>query len=123
MSKHVLSVGQCVPDQAVISAMIEKNFDAKVATADLPAEALAKLAQTPFDLVLVNRKLDTDYSDGLNIIKQVKANPAIAMTPCILITNYPEYQAEAIAAGAEPGFGKYDCNQPAALDALRKHLR
>ena len=29
----------------------------------------------PFDLVLVNRKLDSDYSDGLEIIKQIKADP------------------------------------------------
>ena len=58
------------------------------------------------DLVLVNRKLDVDYSDGLEIIKQIKADPELAKVPTMLVTNYPENQAEAVAEGAEPGFGK-----------------
>jgi two-component system chemotaxis response regulator CheY len=54
----------------------------------------------------VNRKLDQDYSDGLEIIQAIKADPQLAETPVMLITNFPQYQEQAVAAGALPGFGK-----------------
>ena len=31
---------------------------------------------------------------------------ALAATPVMLVTNYPEHQQAAVEAGAEPGFGK-----------------
>ena len=37
-----------------------------------------QLKSGQFDLVLVNRKLDADYSDGIEIIRQIKADPTIA---------------------------------------------
>ena len=52
------------------------------------------------DLVVVNRKLDMDYSDGIEIIRQIKAEPALAATPVMLITNYPEHQDAAEQLGA-----------------------
>ena len=76
-----------------------------------------------FDLVLVNRKLDQDYSDGLDIIKTIKADAALAKTPVMLITNYEDQQAGAVAAGAEPGFGKLSLNSPQTLERLGKFLK
>lgn len=86
--------------------MLEKRFGAEVVQADGPADALDALRKRPIDLVLVNRKLDQDYSDGLEIIKQIKADAKLAAVPCMLITNYPDQQEVAVAAGAEYGFGK-----------------
>jgi two-component system chemotaxis response regulator CheY len=106
MSKRVLDVGNCVPDHAAIRGMLEKTFRADVVQADGPDDALAALRNETFDLVLVNRKLDQDYSDGLEIIKEIKADKKLSAVPCMLISNYPDQQNVAVAAGAEYGFGK-----------------
>jgi len=106
MPARVLDVGNCDVDHDAIRAMLEKSFAAEVTQAHGPDDALALLRNRPFDLVLVNRKLDQDYSDGLAIIEQVKADAQLAKTPCMLVTNYPDQQQLAVAAGAEYGFGK-----------------
>ena len=122
MTKRVLSVGQCSFDDAAINRMITSNFDARVAGVDSAAETLRELRKNPADLVLVNRKLDADYSDGLEIIKQIKADPELAKTPCMLVTNYAEHQQQAVDAGAEPGFGKMQYGEPATLERLKRFL-
>jgi len=106
MAKRVLDVGNCVPDHAAIRTMLERNFRAEVVQADGPGDALAALRKQPFDLVLVNRKLDQDYSDGLDVIKHIKADAKLSAVPCMLITNYADQQQAAVAAGADYGFGK-----------------
>ncbi len=123
MSKRVLDVGNCVPDHAAIRRLLETTFHADVAQADGSADALALLKQEPFDLVLVNRKLDMDYSDGLDIIQQIKADAALAKLPCMLITNYPDQQQVAVAAGAEYGFGKKELHTPTTHSRLAKFLQ
>jgi CheY-like chemotaxis protein len=104
--KRVLDVGQCSPDHWSIKHLVEGELGGEVVQAHHLADALELLRGGDFALVLVNRKLDADYSDGLEVIRQIKADPQLAATPVMLVSNYPEYQAEAIAAGAEPGFGK-----------------
>jgi len=106
MAKRVLDVGNCVPDHAAIRGMLEKSFRADVVQADGLDDALAALRKEPFDLIVVNRKLDQDYSDGLEVIKAIKADAKLKSLPCMLITNHADQQQVAIAAGAEYGFGK-----------------
>jgi CheY-like chemotaxis protein len=118
--KRVLDVGNCSLDHGSISALLAKHFAADVV--QVPDETLEALRGGTFDLVLVNRKLDRDQSDGLAIIKQIKANPQLASTPCMLITNFPEHQAAAVAAGAEPGFGKSNLTASETIERLKKHL-
>ena len=122
MTKRVLDVGNCVPDHAAIRQLLESSFAAEVAQAHDAEDALRQLREKPFDLVLVNRKLDQDYSDGLEIIKQIKADQALAATPCMLITNYAEHQTTAVSAGAEPGFGKLSLTKPETIERLGKFL-
>jgi DNA-binding NtrC family response regulator len=119
MSKRVLSVGQCSVDHAALSAMLKKNFGAEVVPAETAADALVALEHEKFDLVMVNRKLDADYSDGVEIIRTIKATAA---TPCMLVTNYPEHQQAAVAAGAEPGFGKLAYGLPETRERLARFL-
>ena len=76
-----------------------------------------------FDLVLVNRKLDIDYSDGIDVIRTLKADPATASVPVMLVTNYPEHQDAAIAAGAVRGFGKLEFDKPETRETLAAVLR
>jgi two-component system chemotaxis response regulator CheY len=122
MTKRVLDVGNCGPDHAAIRRLIESNFDAQVVRADDLAGALAALQKLPADLVLVNRKLDLDYSDGLAIVRHLKADAQWSSTPVMLISNYPEYQAEAVVAGAEPGFGKQELRNNETLEKMKRVL-
>jgi CheY-like chemotaxis protein len=112
MAKRVLDVGQCGPDHAAIRAFLTRHFDCEIVQAHGPEDALAQLRCERFDLVLVNRKLDRDYSDGIEIIRQVKSDPAIADVAMMLVTNYPEHQAAAVAEGAVAGFGKLEYELP-----------
>jgi CheY-like chemotaxis protein len=122
MTKRVLSVGQCGPDTMSISHLVEKNFPARLVSVDTGDQARAALQAEKFDLVLVNRKLDIDYSDGLEIIRQIKANPALADVPCMLVTNYAEHQEAAVAIGAELGFGKSEYREPETRAKLARFL-
>jgi CheY-like chemotaxis protein len=118
MAKRVLDVGNCAPDHASIRAYLTRNFACEVVQAHNAADALANLRESTFDLVLVNRKLDIDYSDGIEVIKQLKSDPEIASVPVMLITNYPEHQEAAIAAGAVRGFGKLEYDKPETRENL-----
>lgn len=117
-----MDVGQCAPDHAAIRRLVAGTFGAEVVQADRLDDALAALRQGPFDLVLVNRKLDIDYSDGLEIVRAIKADSQLAATPVMLVTNYPEHQQAAIAAGAEPGFGKAELGLSATREKLGRFL-
>src|SRR3989304_1073910 len=108
MKKRVLDVGQCSPDHAAIRSYLTRNFDCDLVQADAADDALAQLKAGRFDLILVNRKLDIDYSDGIDVIRALKADPVAASVPVMLVTNYPEHQDAAIAAGAIRGFGKLE---------------
>ena len=123
MSKRVLDVGNCSMDHGAISATLRSQFAADVVQAHGPDDALEQLRSGGFDLVLVNRKLDQDYSDGLDIVKTIKADPALASTPVMLITNYAEHQQTAVAAGAELGFGKKELSSPETQAKLARFLK
>jgi CheY-like chemotaxis protein len=112
MAKRVLDVGNCAPDYASVSNFLTRNFDCEVVQAHDAADALKQLKSSRFDLALVNRKLDVDYSDGIEVIRQIKADPQVSDVPVMLITNYPEHQQAAIAAGAIRGFGKLELAKP-----------
>jgi CheY-like chemotaxis protein len=122
MAKRVLDVGNCAPDHASITAFLKSRFDCEVVQADDAEDALAALRSSDFDLVLVNRKLDADYSDGIEVVRQIKADPALAQTPVMLITNYPEHQDAAIGIGAVRGFGKMEFSKPETIGRLQPIL-
>lgn len=122
MSRRVLSVGQCSPDHGSISRFLKSNFDVVIETADLVDEALHTLRSKTVDLVLVNRKLDADYSDGSVLIRAMQADAQLSTVPIMLVSNYPEYQASAVKQGAVQGFGKNDVGTAAAVALLQPYL-
>lgn len=122
MKKTVLGVGNCSFDHGNIAALILANFDAEVVAASLKDEAMEKLRSDSFDLVLVNRKLTQDLGDGLELIERIKADPQLAQTPVMLLSNFPEAQKTAVAAGAEPGFGKAELGWPETVEKLGRFL-
>ena len=122
MSKKILDVGNCAPDHAGIAKFFTTHFDCQVAQADKADDAVAMLKADAFDLVVVNRKLDCDYTDGAEVIKQIKADPEIAGVPVMLITNFREHQEAAEAIGAIRGFGKLEYDKPETLSRVKAVL-
>lgn len=120
--KTVLDVGNCNPDHAAISAMLKRQFQVEILRADQQSDMLKCLAKQPVDLILINRKLDIDYSDGIEILRYLKSDSNYASIPVMLITNYPEHQQQAVALGAELGFGKLELNKPETHQKLAKLL-
>lgn len=102
--------------------MLESKFGAQVVRVADGEQAAAELAKGKFDLVLVNRKLDIDYSDGMEIVRRVVGLPDEQRPPIMLVSNYPEYQEEAVKAGAAYGFGKAELTDPRVHDRLRPFL-
>lgn len=122
MPKRVLDIGNCLPDHRAIVMMITSNFDAQVVAADHWQDAQQQLREQTFDLVLVNRKLDVDYSDGIEVIRQLKADENLQAVPVMMITNFPEHQQQAVQAGAVEGFGKQSLRDPATRERLAAYL-
>ena len=113
-SPSILLVGHCSPDAwAMRSALgsLIPGADVETANDQKTLERLLPQAR----LLLVNRVLDGrfDAEDGLEMIAQLKGRAAL-----MLVSNLPDAQAAAIAAGALPGFGKRDLY----ADETRKRL-
>jgi hypothetical protein len=120
---RVLNVGQCGYDNGKISRFLRETYQAQSTTADSCDEALAALRSGKFELVLVNRIFDADGSAGCNLIRAIKSDPALADIPTMLVSNYPEAQADAIALGALPGFGKAEIGKARVNEILAPTLR
>jgi len=121
-TKRILSIGQCGADHAGIRWFVTSNFDnVEVDPAATEIEAFAALGKTSYDLVLVNRVLDRDHSQGLNIIRRLKGDERHANLPVMLVSNYPDARAKAELEGALPGFGKADLDDE-TLGKLRAAL-
>lgn len=120
--KKVLSVGQCNPDHNAIKNYFESNFDCQIIRIDSTEEALLELRKKAYDLVLVNRKLDIDYTDGTILVQAMQNDDELRKTPIMLISNYPEFQKEAIALGAIPGIGKLEYGKDSAFEKVSKYL-
>jgi PleD family two-component response regulator len=121
--KRVLSLGQCFADHSGLSRVLRGSFGAEVVGADTPRQALELLRERSFDLVLVNRVFDADGSAGVDLVRALKADEELNSVPVMLVSNYEDAQAEAVRAGAVPGFGKAALGQPHMLARLEKYLR
>ncbi len=121
----VLDVGQCGFDHRAIAQYLTERFGARVAQADDLDGARQALASARFDLVLVNRILDLDGSSGLELIRTLRgdAHSALAATPVMLVSDYPDAQRAAQELGAEPGFGKSELHAPETFERLKALLR
>ena len=73
------------------------------------------MRSTRYDLVLVNRVLDEDGSSGLELIRALKHDPALADVPVMLVSNHADAQEAAFDLGASPGFGKASLHSDATL--------
>ena len=109
VKQTVITVGQCGYDNSRIRSLI-RSIDSTVEIKETDShqetmEVLASLGEAA--LVLVNRVFDMDGSSGMDLISQLKSKESeFAAIPVMLVSNYEKSQAEAIANGAIPGFGK-----------------
>jgi two-component system, chemotaxis family, chemotaxis protein CheY len=120
-AKRVLSVGQCGADHRKIIRNLEP-LRVQIVAADTTDEALAQLRAGSFALVLVNRVYDADGSSGMDLIREMKADPALQAVPVMLVSNFADAQQEAVAAGAAPGFGKSALYGPLVAERVRAFL-
>ncbi len=121
-AKRVLSVGQCYADHGSIDRTLRQHFGAEVVAADSAEEALARLRQEAFDLVLANRVFDADGDSGIDAIGRLKDDEAGRKVPVMLVSNYEDAQGQAVSRGAVPGFGKASLGQPRMLAAVKPFL-
>ncbi len=117
-TKRILSVGQCAADSYNVTRTFDLAFGAEVVSAHFAREALALLREGSFDLVLVNRIFDADGGSGLDLIRLLRSDEGLRSVPVMLVSNYPEAQAQAVSAGALPGFGKAALGQPEMLEQV-----
>lgn len=104
----VLDVGQCDVDHSGIAQMLMAHFHAHVDRAHNADGAWEKIRDGNYALVLVNRILDRNGTEGLALIRRLQADPVTQDTPIMLVSNYADAQDAAVALGAQRGFGKND---------------
>ncbi|WP_406695522.1 hypothetical protein V5E97_31360 [Singulisphaera sp. Ch08] len=119
---RILSVGQCAYDHRNLTRALSGRLNAQLTAADTFDDALSELRTGGYDLLLVNRVTDVDESPGLELIRAVKADPDLANTPIMLVSDFAKAQEEAVSLGALPGFGKSAMNDPKTLSRIEASL-
>lgn len=122
MAKRIALIGHCGPDSSYLRLAVSRAArDVQVVAADDAAE-LDQIVREGVDLLLFNRVLDYGFeeSEGVAVIRKLRlSHPTLRM---MLVSNYPEAQAEAVAAGALPGFGKREMGSPRVNGLIREAL-
>ena len=122
MPKKIALVGHCGPDSSFLRIAVSKaERDSVVMMVDDDSD-LKRALDDGVDLLLLNRQLDYgfDESEGVELIKKLRQHYPHVKT--MLVSNYPDAQAAAVAAGALPGFGKRELGSPRVADAIRDAL-
>lgn len=118
-TRTIVLVGHCAPDMFMLKSAIGRAAaDSPIVTVN-DAQSLEEYLNNE-SVLLVNRELDGSFNtkNGIELIEQIakQENPPISM----LISNYEESQAEAVAAGARKGFGKSELYDESTTKALRE---
>jgi DNA-binding NarL/FixJ family response regulator len=109
---RVLSVGQCSGDDYRIARALQALPEIHIDSAATAEDAFALLRERSYDVVLVNRILNGDGSSGMDFIALAHAKNR---HPFMLVSDYEDAQAQAVAHGAVQGFGKSDLSKAATL--------
>jgi ActR/RegA family two-component response regulator len=122
MSKKVVLVGHCGPDSSFLRIAVSRAArDAQVLAVD-DGTSLQRVLNDGADLLLFNRTLDFGFDDdeGVAVIRKLRPHyPSVKM---MLVSNYADAQAAAVAEGALPGFGKRELNTPRVSELIREAL-
>ena len=123
MSTKIALIGHCGPDSTYLRLTAMKAAkDVQVLMADDDSE-LKDVLEQGVDLLLLNRELGYGFTEkmGADLIKRLRAaHPQLKM---MLVSNYAEAQAEAVANGALPGFGKREIGSPRVVELLKEAIK
>jgi DNA-binding NarL/FixJ family response regulator len=121
--KKVVLVGHCGPDNSYLRmAVMSADKSIQVFSAHDSGE-LEKAIGRGANLILLNRELDYGFDEtaGVDVIRKLrKSHPELKT---MLVSNYPDAQAAAVAAGAAPGFGKREIGTPRVAQIIREALQ
>lgn len=98
MGKKIMTVDDSASVRQMVSFTL-KNEGYEVSEAEDGVDALAKLQQQPVDMVLTD--LNMPNMDGIELIKQLRANPNFKFVPIIFLTT--ESQEEKKQQGKQAG--------------------
>lgn len=126
INRVVISVGQCSYDNGRVRALI-RTIDDRIEvlytdTAKETGELINQLGDR-VALVLLNRVFDADGDSGIDLIRSLGSSSAKSKPAMMLVSNYEESQAQAIAHGALPGFGKSALHAAETRERLEAALR
>jgi two-component system, chemotaxis family, chemotaxis protein CheY len=122
MSKKVALVGHCGPDSSFLRIAVSRvGKDVQVVAADDGRE-LKRVLDHGVDLLLFNRELDYGFEDTQGVAVIRKLRPHYPNVKMMLVSNYADAQAAAVAEGALPGFGKRDLHTPRVTELIREAL-
>ncbi|MDB5320007.1 MAG: response regulator receiver protein [Phycisphaerales bacterium] len=123
MSKKIALVGHCGPDSSYLRMTVMKaaGSGVQILMADDDSDLNKALAQG-VDLILFNRELGYGFQDkmGVDAIKRLRTTHPNLKT--MLVSNYAEAQAAAVANGALPGFGKREIGSPRVIEVIKGAL-
>ncbi|GJQ26464.1 MAG: hypothetical protein HBSAPP02_14960 [Phycisphaerae bacterium] len=119
---RVLDVGNCDPDHGMIRGMLERNFRVAIDRVMFVDEAIEKMRSNQYDLVLFNRLIFEDGSEGIDLLHRAKSDPAVKRAPMMMISNFEKAQAKSVAAGGVMGFGKAVVDSPGTVALLSQYL-
>ena len=122
MPKKIALVGHCGPDSSYLRMVVQRaGKDVQVLMADDDTD-LSRVLSAGVDLILFNRELGYGftYQTGVEAIKHLrKVSPHLKT---MLVSNYPDAQAAAVAEGALPGFGKREIGSPRVVELIQEAL-
>jgi DNA-binding NtrC family response regulator len=120
MAQSVVLVGHCGMDGPRLQSELSRLDGVEVTRVNSTAD-LERAVQGQADLLLVNREPVGFDEDGMTILRKIcQEHPGAKV---MLISDYPEAQAEAERAGALPGFGKSLMGTPKLGEAVKNALR
>jgi DNA-binding NarL/FixJ family response regulator len=122
MGKKVVLVGHCGPDASYLRMVVGKSVAGVTVGMVDDSTALKAALEAGVDLVLLNRELGWGFDSQLGVDVIRALHKAYPNTKFMMVSNFPEAHAAAVAAGGLAGFGKRELGQPRVLELIRAAL-
>ena len=120
MPRRVVLVGHCNFDGPRLQEQIQSMPEGIEVLRVNDSSGLEAACERGDCLLLVNREPVGFEQEGVEIVRDVcKRYPGHHV---MLVSDFPDAQEQAVAAGAMPGFGKRDMGSPKLAEAVRRGL-
>jgi CheY-like chemotaxis protein len=120
--KKVVLVGHCGADSSYLRIAVASAGAAVSVVAADDQESLGVALQNGVELVLINRVLDWGFDEQEGVALIARLRQTYPQIKTMLVSNYADAQAAAVAAGALPGFGKREIGSPRVKELLKSAL-